>query len=198
MCLVAVEDELSAAVVRRILAKYVVRLGVPQVVGQVGVGFLKTNLKKYLNAAKNIRPVFMLTDLDLVSCAPVLVRNWFEGDNLPSRFLFRVAVREVEAWLLADREAFGRYLGMSSAKIERNVETIVEPKEYLLNLAKGSKLAVRRELLPEQGAIASQGFGYNSSLCRFVELDWSPERASDNSLSLRRALTRTESWVNQL
>ena len=197
MCLLAVEDKLSEAVVRRILVGYAGSAKNSQVVGGGGYGFLKANIFKYINAAQNVQPVFMLTDLDQGRCPPTLIDHWFQGQEIPPRFLFRVAVREVEAWLLADREAFGAFLGISHAKIDRDVERISGPKEYVLNLARKSRGAVRRELVPAKGAVASQGFGYNACLGNFVEKEWSPERASENSSSLKKTLIRTEAWVKQ-
>ena len=51
------------------------------------------------------QPVLVITDLDRVACAATLIRGWTANDTLPVTLLLRVAVREVEAWLLADHDA---------------------------------------------------------------------------------------------
>ena len=198
MCLVAVEDELSAAVVRRILAPHSGTVGQLKIVGLGGNTRLKSGLKSYLEVARNVMPVFMLTDLDQGPCAPALVAEWLMAVEIPARFLFRVAVREVEAWLLADREAAAAFLGIATAKITREPESILRAKTYLLSLASRSPRELRMDLLPAKGAVASQGFRYNDRMCRFVEGEWSPERAGETSASLKRTLARIVEWTSRL
>ncbi|MFZ0242298.1 MAG: hypothetical protein WAL90_11695 [Desulfobacterales bacterium] len=54
---------------------------------------------------------FILVDLDTAECAYSLMRSWFaipQNDDvaLPPQCIFRVAVREVEFWIIADHELF--------------------------------------------------------------------------------------------
>ena len=194
MCLLAVEDELSSAVVRRLLRNHPVASNGCMVAGLRGFGYLKANLGNYMQVAKNVRPVFMLTDLDHSICAPSLMAAWFQGASMPRQFLFCVAVREVESWLLADRTAMAAFLDVSEAKITRDVESISGPKEYLLKLASRAPRDIRRDLLPAKNAVASQGFGYNSRMGQFVEQYWSPERGGEICSSLKRAMDRIATW----
>ena len=91
----AVEDELSEAVLREILKQS----GRPFVVGAVyrrgGFGYLRANVRGFNNGAKGI-PFFLLTDLDKNECAPMLIQEWLTVPLHPN-LIFRVAVREVEA-----------------------------------------------------------------------------------------------------
>ena len=198
MCLVATEDALSEAVACKLLAK--VNLAGHQLtpLRRNGFGYLKSNFGKFTNAAKNGRRVFMLTDLDNRDCAPSLVAEWTAGVVLPYGFLFRVAVREVESWLIADRNGFAKFLGISPAKISNDIEAIPDPKKYLLHLAEKAKAKVKQDLLPRKGTLAIQGFGYNERLTEFVEEFWSPDSAGAASPSLSKTIARIDTWVSAI
>ena len=70
-------------------------------------------MKRFNHGAKGT-PFILLTDLDKNECAPMLIQEWLT-DPLHPNLIFRVAVHEVEAWILADREAFAPFLGISPA-----------------------------------------------------------------------------------
>jgi len=135
-------------------------------------------------------PVVVVTDLDGKICAPRLVQEWIAGRALPNQFFLRVAVREVESWIMSDRERFGRFIG---ASIDFDPEQLPDPKAKLLHLAQRAPRKVREELLNPKSAIASQGVGYNTTLSEFVVAHWCPQRASANSDSLRRMVERLAS-----
>lgn len=187
--LVATEDELSEKVALKLIRQVRGSEEGVECVRRNGFGFLKSNIKKYREVAERA-PVFILTDLDQDACAPCKRKMWLRQVSSHTSFLFRIVVREIETWLLADREAMAAFLKVSLAKIERNSESIADPKRYLLKLAQMSPKGLRTDLLPERGRRASQGFGYNERLGEFVNEKWSSQRASENSDSLRRALTR--------
>jgi len=193
--LVATEDEISESVAIRLIGQTAANMSDLQLVRKNGNGYLRSRIGTFMSVAKR-RPVLMLTDLDQTKCAPTLIRKWTKGKALPTRFLFRVAVREVESWLLADREGIAKYLSIAPQKITSAPEEIADPKAYLLDLARGAPRELRNELLPAKGSIASQGFGYNSRLREFVAKDWSPKRAAERCESLRRALDRVSGLCN--
>ena len=58
--------------------------------------------------------------------------------NMNHNLLLRVAVHEVETWLIADKRNFSRFLGIREGRIETNVEEIVDPKRYLIDLVRAS------------------------------------------------------------
>jgi len=69
---------------------------------------LKKKVRNYQMMAGFGYPVLLITDLDRAECPPSLRRLWI--DTQPHEtFLFRVAVREIEAWLLADRDGIARF-----------------------------------------------------------------------------------------
>lgn len=133
----------------------------------------------------------MLTDLDTPQeCPPGLIRSWVRG-TLNSRFFFRVAVMEVESWIMADRMGFSDFLSVPLHRIPSPTDNILNPKEFLLSLARRSKKkAVREALVPAQGATLSVGNEYNAFLSEFVRKHWNLERAATASPSLKRTLDR--------
>lgn len=196
MCLVATEDVLSEAVVLKLLMDRMVDLQSVTTLREGGFGYLRRNVKKFSAAVRNGRSVFMLTDLDACPCAPSMKAEWFASAALPEKFLFRIAVREIETWIMSDTEALASFLGISPAKIRQDVENIIDPKRYLLKLAQKGHRDIQKDLLPKKGALALQGFGYNQRLTDFVRNHWSPMRAGENSPSLMRTLLRLETWIS--
>jgi hypothetical protein len=133
----------------------------------------------------------ILTDLDTASCAPELITNWCGRGVLPKDLLFRVAVHETEAWLLADLEGFSRFSGIPKAKIPLSPEHLVDPKQTLLNLVRRyGHRDIKADLMPAPGSSARMGFGYNAALIRFVHSFWSVKRAAVRANSLERTRRR--------
>jgi hypothetical protein len=104
---IIIEDVLSEAVMRRLLAHCRFQ-GNITFRNTRGNGAMKLSVDKY-KAASRIVPHIILTDLDRIPCAPALLTAW-RVDAVPPKMLFRVAVREVEAWLLSDRNGIATYL----------------------------------------------------------------------------------------
>ena len=192
--ILAVEDRLSDAVATKILetfdAKIVKRIGFQ------GKSDLERKTPE-LNRAANGITVFMLTDLDTPrECPPGLIRSWIRG-TLNPRFFFRVAVMEVESWIMADRMGFSDFLSVPLHRIPSPTDNILNPKEFLLSLARRSKKkAVREALVPAQGATFSVGNEYNTLLSEFVRKHWNLERAASVSPSLKRTLDRISQGRN--
>lgn len=109
MAILAVEDELSQAVSRKILGHCDIEVG--QVLGLRGKGYLEKSAQGLNQAAKAL-PIFMLTDLDSPNqCPPGLIHSWIKGEKHSSFFL-RVAVMEVESWVMADRTGLAKFLSI--------------------------------------------------------------------------------------
>jgi hypothetical protein len=185
----AVEDELSESVGSRLLHEAFGEHRLFTPLRRNGNGYLRSRLGKFCEmAVQNI--VVLITDLDRASCAATLKQDWLNAREQPKGLLFRVAVREVEAWLMADRSAFSRFLGVKESIVPEDVEGLSDPKEKILHLAKQAKPEVKEDLLPRRGVMARQGTGYNMKLGEFVSNHWCPQRASINADSLRRARQR--------
>lgn len=183
----AVEDQLSEAVLKKILSIAEDRFLVTTCYGRRGNGYLKKNIAGFNNAAKGI-PFLVITDLDTSECPPVLIKEWLPYTKHPN-LLFRIAVREVEAWLLADCNGFAKYLGIAVEGIPLDVESIKDPKRRLIKLAQKSRnRRLREAIVPSSKSDASQGPDYNGALISFVNEFWNITVAMDNSLSLKRTV----------
>ncbi len=188
---IATEDALTEAVAERLILETGGVLCVDTKIPGKGAGNLKKKLPELTRVAYSL-PVLLITDLDRVACAPLLISTWKGGGKLPQDMLFRVAVREVESWLMADAEALANLLKIRSKKIPIKPDTLGDPKQTLLELAKKAPRAIREELIKAPGAIAAQGIGYNSVLGQFVREDWSAERAAIRSPSLASTRRRID------
>lgn len=194
---VATEDELSEAVAVRLVSAAFGAGKVGNRLGRKGNGYLVKRLPSFRQMA-NREPVLILTDLDDTNCPSELVENWCGGNAFPQNLLVRVAVRETESWLLADRSGMANLLGISPQKIPFNSESIADPKQFLLNLARNAKREVRSDLIVAKGAIASQGLGYNRVLSSFVSTDWQLDAAVTGSTSLCKALARIHELADRM
>lgn len=183
----AVEDALSEAVLREMLKQSERPFLVGNCFCRGGYGYLKKILPG-LNYAAQGMTYLILTDLDQAECPLELISKWLTQPKHPN-LLFRVAVREVEAWLLAHREAFADFLGISKSLIPMNVDEIPDPKQCLINLSrKCKKRSLRDAIAPAPDSTAKIGKDYNGQLIQFVRNDWRVAEAQVNSPSLQRAM----------
>jgi hypothetical protein len=192
--LLIVEDVLSDAVLRKMLdgfpGKFIVRASL----GKEGFGYIQKNMAAFNKAAETV-PLLVLTDLDNNLCPTVILRSWLR-EPLHPNLVFRVAIREVEAWLLAHREAIARYLKVRGDRIPQDSETIPHPKEFLINLARDSlSPEIRDAIVPGEGRKRKVGPDYNGCLLRFVYRVWDPEEARNSSRSLHRALLALDRYA---
>jgi hypothetical protein len=181
----AVEGVTDEAVARKLITHVGAALG--PVYGKHGKVHLKERIGGYNHAARHT-PWLVLVDLDRdAACAPPLCTDW---NPAPAPLLcFRVAVRAVEAWLLADVEALADFLGVARKRIPTDPETLDLPKQALVNLARASRRrAVQQDMVPREGSGRSVGPAYPSRLIEFVGSHWRPEAAAHRSDSLRRAI----------
>jgi hypothetical protein len=184
----ATEDPLSEAVGRRLLSELPGSITIHPTLQRGGRDYLRTKMPSLRQMSRN-QGVLVLTDLDRLCCPSVLLDDWREGSPLPPNLLLRIAVRTIEAWVLADHEAIRGLLGPRGT-LPPLPDTLPNPKLHLLKLAENAPRDVRLDLVRQQGAAASQGLGYNARLTGFVLSKWSPERAAQRSPSLRRARRR--------
>ncbi|MFQ5630810.1 MAG: hypothetical protein ACE5I1_18720 [bacterium] len=180
-----IEDEVQLNILKRVLAYSNQPFVINSTLGLRGNDYIKRNLHAFNHAARFI-PCLVLTDLDRTECAPLLVREWINFKRNPN-LIFRIAVREAESWLLADRNNFASFLGVSHAKMERNTESIDNPKEYIVRIARKSRKRRIREALVPFGT-ATVGPNYNFALTEFILNKWKIEKAIENSQSLSRAI----------
>ena len=158
-----------------------------------GFGYLQANVQAFNHAAAET-PHLLLTDLDVAVCAPELIREWLGGAAHPN-FMLRVAVREVEAWLLADGHNMADFLGLAPSALPANIEAVAEPKEEIVRLASTSPdPEIRDNLAPRPGSTATTGRLFTRSLIGYVRDRWDVNAAAGNADSLARALRALRSF----
>jgi len=184
--ILAVEDELSRAVGQKIAESK--GWSIERVFLKNGKSYLQSNFQVFCNVAKHTT-VLLLVDLDSFSCAPSLLQKWTSGAQLPPTLFFRIAVREVESWLLADHEAM-KILLETKGKLPLLPDILQDPKAELLKLLRKINKYVREGVVRlDEGGIY-QGLAYNAKLGEWVNEHWSPDRAAARSDSLNRLLAR--------
>jgi len=184
----ATEDPLSEAIGLRLLGALPVPLKPNLLLRKGGSGYLRSHMDSWRQISQR-QIVLILTDLDRVTCPLALLANWHGYAVPPANLLLRIAVREVESWVLADHVAMRKLIG-TKGTLPPKPDDLSDPKQHFLQLAKLAPSRVRQELVKDSGAVASQGIGYNTCLTAWVQSVWSPERASARSPSLARTCKR--------
>lgn len=188
--ILAIEDALSEAVLQKLVRVYRSDLTVSSVLGGRGNGYLRAKARE-LNRVAGELPVFLLTDLDTATECPASIVSTWLGMPPQRKMMFRVAVMEVESWLLADRERVTALMGVPDHRVPENTDSIPDPKQFLVNLARRSRsAAIKHDLVPAPGSTARVGPAYNARMTEFVQKTWSPTRALPFSPSLARAIER--------
>lgn len=188
--ILAVEDVLSELVVKKILSVVRPDLTVAVTLKKSGKGYLQERARD-LNRTAASQKVFILADLDNPNICPAdLIAEWLHGPQ-ERHLLFRLAIMEIESWILGDHEGIAAFLSIPKNKIPANTDGILQPKEQLIALARNSRSRkIKEDLLPRQGGTASVGPGYNSTVGTFVSDAWNPIRAANRSVSLNRTINR--------
>jgi hypothetical protein len=186
------EDILCEYLARKLLLSFSDRFTIGVSYLGNGFGYIKDRLPGFNRASRGM-PLFAIADL-VEDCAPKQVDEWLH-DVRERNFVFRIAVKESEAWILADKEGFSGFLGISRNLIPDNADIIVDPKRSLINLARKSvRRNLREAIVPRPHSTAEIGPDYNGRLSEFVEKSWDPYRASHNSSSLNRAIKALENF----
>lgn len=148
-----------------------------------------------INQAAQGTIFFVLTDQDTIDkCPPNEIRELHQPAH--PNLLYRFAVMEVESWIMAHRHAISTYLSVPLSRIPANTDTIPNPKEFLVNLARHSRLTkIRRDLVPLHNSRRKVGLGYNGRLGSFVLNHWDVTIASQHSPSLERTFTRLQQFT---
>lgn len=191
---IATEDRLSETIAELLVKAtgHSVAAKIPKDRRQhAGFGYLKARLPDFIASCRGGVNFLLLTDLDTRPCPPDLLQDWLGGTPRPDSLLLRIAVREVESWVLADRSQFAGWLGVSEEIVPTAPEACLDPKTDLLKVAARSRYRELREgLLPRKNAASKVGLEYNDLLCEFVTDKWRIEEACRLAPSLERAIRR--------
>ncbi len=182
----AVEGPSDEAALRQIVQTVGVQLG--EVYGRNGKVQVVRSLGGYNYAARH-EPWVVLIDLDNEACVVSALNTWLPE---PSDLMcLRVAVRELEAWLLADRERFSQYFSVSLALIPMSPDDLQDPKLALLNLVRRSRRSsIKFDMLPDPKLGQSIGPAYTAKIIEFINAEdgWRANIAAQSSPSLQRAI----------
>ena len=186
----AVEGVSDEAVLRRLVTDYGADIHRVQV--QNGKPNLRRALPGYNSAAAR-DPWLVFVDLDTeFDCAPALVTDWLPAPNRYMRF--RVVVRQIEAWLLADGERFAVFFSVPEHRVPMAPDTLPNAKTQLLRvIAHSTKRAIRDDMLPRPRSGRQVGPAYTSRLIEFVTNEnagWRAGEAELRSPSLARCRQR--------
>lgn len=135
-------------------------------------------------------------DLDAsTECAAAYARSILPR---PSRMMcFRVAVREIESWLLADRQNIAEFLSVSLNRVPERPEELLDPKATLFDIARRSRdHSIRSGIPPAPNMTARAGPRYVPLMSNFVADRWDHVAAASRSDSLRRAVVRLEQLID--
>lgn len=190
----AVEGPSDEVALRKLCHLAGAQLG--DVLGRRGKQFLLSRIAGYNHSARH-RHWIVLVDLDNdFACAPAAAGIWI-AEPAPL-MCFRIAVRELEAWLLADDEQVSEFLGISRDLVPANPDNLENPKRDLVNLARHSRQkSIREDMVPDASAGQTEGPAYVSRVVEFISTKWRPEVAAQNSPSLGRCVDAIKSLVTK-
>lgn len=160
--------------------------------GKKGCGYIRKNISSFNKAAQGAHYLALLDLMDTrISCPPQVVVQW-----LPNRspgMLFRIVVRELESWLLADRSNLSKFLSVHLSKLPHNPEKVPDPKLTIVNLARKSRIKrIREGLVPEPNSTAQVGKLYVSEMRLFITKYWDLKMSRTNAPSLDACLRSLE------
>lgn len=184
------EDELCAGLAHALVLQSGAKARVENYKVAGGYGPFRNDIEKMNRVAEKVMPVLMLADADQAPC-PVTQRNALLPKHPSNRLALRLAVREAEAWVLADHEGFAEFAQVSRTRLPALPEQLNDPKSQLLSIiAKCKRRDLRTEMLPGKYDQSPVGLGYNVHLRDFVSNYWDSARAALRAPSLARALPR--------
>lgn len=161
--------------------------------GKKGSGYIARKVQSFNQTAQSIPYLTLVDFMDThLLCPAEVVARWIP--NRQPKMLFRVVVREIESWLLADRNNFADFLKVSPNKLPNNPEQVNDPKLEVINLARRSmSTRIRSALVPEIDSTAVVGKLYDSEMRIFINRQWDVQAARGKAPSLNKCLLSLES-----
>ena len=158
--------------------------------GKKGCGYIRKKISDFNLSAEGMNVLALVDLMDTrLSCPAEALSQWLPHRH--SNMTFRLVVREIESWLLADSEAMADFLGVRVASIPSKVELLDDPKRTLIDLARTSpKRNIRESLVPKDGISATEGILYNIEMTNFVREFWDVEKARLKAPSLDKCIIR--------
>lgn len=187
---IAVEGLSDEAVAIRILQEVGIHQE-PIVYIKRGKQNLKQKIQAY-NYAAQYGVWFVLIDLDTVEvCPPKLVQEWLP--NPSSGMCFRIAVPQIESWLLADKQGLAQYLKISKDIIPNDPDSLQNAKDVMISIAHRSRnKEIRQDMVHVNGSSLQVGPIYTTRIRDFAFSYWDVENARKSSKSLDRCMRALE------
>ena len=183
MVSVVVEGDTDLPVVRKLVKD--AKLDIALEIDAGGKGQIDQHFPGYNRSAKGA-PWLVVRDLNSDA---ICAAKFLKGKPSPSKWMcFRIAVRELESWLLADRDGFADFFDVPIALLPEEPDKETDPTQTLVNVARRSRSgSIRKRMIPKSGMQTSVGPLYEATIIEFAEQRWSLVRAARRSDSLRRA-----------
>ncbi|MCU0498295.1 MAG: DUF4276 family protein [Anaerolineae bacterium] len=190
-----VEGTLDEMVLRRVLSHYR-EIQVDACFGKQGKSFIEQRIDKF-NQAANRFPHIGLVDLDQEVCPSALIRRLLPH-GIDEQFILRVAIREIESWLIADRDNLSAYLGVAANKLPIYPENEPNPKEAIVSACRSSKnKTIREGIVPQAQTGSKIGPAYVTLLENFALTQWDVTKARQQANSLNRAMNAIQRFIDQ-
>lgn len=194
---VVVEGTTDLAAVEKVLVSRGARVDLGRAIIAGGRTNLDPRIPSY-NAAAKHGAWFALRDADQDGDdCPIRLRETLlaHDEQVPS-FCLRLAVRSLEAWLLADMEAAVEHFGVSRSRVPARPEEERRPKQAFVNACRSSRRSdVRKGIVPPAGSPRDVGPEYVALVSDFFRRSWRPDEAATAAPSLRRALTEIDRMI---
>lgn len=131
---------------------------------------------------------FVLMDIDNPKKCPSAVIQEMASELNPG-MCFRLAIPQIESWLIADRRGLSKFLGISVDLITTYPDQLPNAKTEMVNLAyKSTKRLIRNDMVLETKNSIEPGLGYSLRLSEFASKHWNVHEASLNSPSLAKCI----------
>ena len=186
-----VEGDLDEAVGRRLAVHC--GLDVVAVYGRQGAGYVREKVSGFNRSAAGMPVVAIADSMDMAEdCPPATIAALLPHPHPNMRF--RLAVPEIESWLLADSANLSEFLGVPQARMPMSPDALQDPKAQLVSIARRSRRSsIVRLVVPLQGTGVSEGPGYTSEMQRFVDSLWDIPSSMAKSPSLSNCVHSLES-----
>jgi hypothetical protein len=170
---------------------------VTETYGKKGAGYIKSNVDGFNQLARGTTILALVDLMDTQSECPVeVIEDWLPHPN--KNMIFRLVVREIESWIMADRTGIAQFLGVRKQDIPSRPEQVEDPKRRLVNIARNTRFSrIKRLLVPAPSSTATEGPAYTSEMQQFVRDRWDIERAMERAFSLRRCVRAVQRSVNE-
>lgn len=174
-----------------------------------GSSQLDAVLPKILRTASKRAPIFILRDVDPTppnhkgtrhpQCGGAVLAALGVA-NIGAGHCLRLARHEMEAWLMADAQAFSRWLHCPSSVLPARPDDEVKPSLSIVDLARDRRVPdeLRRQLVPRPESGARFGPGFEQAIIRFAAGKWSVKRALSRSRSLTRCIAALRRFAASL